>query len=216
VLFASGVFVISGFRAFESKRVLASRAHRSRALWTFVLGILLIPFELTVILTLVYFGGPTGLTSEGDLVLAFIVAFNIVGLFFLDSTIQVARAMDFFHRDTLHWGRTKVLVFGLFVVGMVGTLFAPFGGALFNILWVAAFGYCATVLIATSLRVRDRAIRTYTRWIGLFAVIVSLPFLYPGASPYPVLAGFAVGSLAYYRATVSLLITGNVTNTPRT
>jgi len=207
VFFTSGVFVISSVRAFGASRVLVSRAHRSRALWNTVLGILMIPFELTVI---VYLEGPARLTSEDVLVLAFTIAFNLVAFFFLDSTIKVARGMDFFHRDTFHWVRTNMAVLALFVAGIVGTLFSPFDGTLFNLLWIATFGYCAIVLIATSLRVRDRAMRTYTKWIGLFAVVVSLPFLYQG-SPYPVLVGFAVGSFVYYRATVSLLITGQVT-----
>jgi hypothetical protein len=209
VLLTSGVFVISSVRAFGARRVLASLAHRSRALWMVVLGILMIPFELSVI---VYLAGPTGLASEDVLVLAFVIAFNLVAFFYLDSTIKVARAMDFFHRDTFHWGKTNMIALALFVVGIVGTLFSPIGGTLFNLLWIGTFGYVAIVLIATSLRVRDRAMRTYTKWVGLFAVVVALPFLYQG-SPYPVLVGFAVSSFVYYRATVSLLITGQVTRT---
>jgi len=48
------------------------------------------------------------------------------------------------------------------------------------------------------------------KWIGLFAVVLSVPFLFR-ATPYPLLLGFAFGSLLYYRATLSLLITGQVT-----
>jgi len=207
VLFASGVFAFSSLRAFGASRVLVSRAHRSRALWVLVLGILTIPFELAV---LVFYFGPSGFTAEYLVSLAFGVAFNLVAFFVLNGTIMVAQAMDFFHRDTFRWGKTNLIVLALFMVSIAGTLFSPVGGFLFNVLWIGIFAYGAIVLVATGLRVRDRAMRTHMKWIGLFAVVLSVPFLFR-ASPYPLLLGFAVGSLVYYRATVSLLITAQVT-----
>ena len=207
ILFASGVFAFSSLRAFEASRVLVSRAHRSRALGVLVLGILTIPFEVAV---LVYYFGPSGLTTEYLLSAAFAIAFNIVAFFFLNGTIMVAQAMDFFHRDTFRWGKTNTFLLGLLMVSIAGTLFSPVDGILFNVVWVGIFGYGAIVLVATGLRVRDRAMRTHMKWIGLFAVVLSVSFLYR-ASPYPLLLGFAVGSIVYYRATVSLLITGQVT-----
>jgi len=207
VLFASGVFAFSSLRAFGASRVLVSRAHRSRALWVLVLGILTIPFEVAV---LVFYFGPSGFTAEYLVSLAFGVAFNLVAFFVLNGTIMVAQAMDFFHRDTFRWGKTNLIVLALFMVSIAGTLFSPVGGFLFNVLWIGIFAYGAIVLVATGLRVRDRAMRTHMKWIGLFAVVLSVPFLFR-ASPYPLLLGFAVGSLVYYRATVSLLITAQVT-----
>ena len=207
VLFASGVFAFSSLRAFGASRVLVSQAHRSRALWVLVLGILTIPFELAV---LVFYFGLSGFTAEYLVSLAFGVAFNLVAFFVLNGTIMVAQAMDFFHRDTFRWGKTNLIVLALFMVSIAGTLFSPVGGFLFNVLWIGIFAYGAIVLVATGLRVRDRAMRTHMKWIGLFAVVLSVPFLFR-ASPYPLLLGFAVGSLVYYRATVSLLITAQVT-----
>ena len=207
VLFASGVFAFSSLKAFGASRVLVSRAHRSRALWVLVLGILTIPFEVAV---LVFYFGPSGFTTEYLASLAFGVAFNLVAFFVLNGTIMVAQAMDFFHRDTFRWGKTNLIVLALFMVSIAGTLFSPVGGFLFNVLWIGIFAYGAIVLVATGLRVRDRAMRTHMKWIGLFAVVLSVPFLFR-ASPYPLLLGFAVGSLVYYRATVSLLITAQVT-----
>jgi len=207
ILFASGVFALSSLRAFGASRVLVSQAHRSRALWVLVLGILTIPFEVAV---LVFYFGPSGFTTEYLVSLAFGVAFNLVAFFVLNGTIMVAQAMDFFHRDTFRWGKTNLIVLALFMVSIAGTLFSPVGGFLFNVLWIGIFAYGAIVLVATGLRVRDRAMRTHMKWIGLFAVVLSVPFLFR-ASPYPLLLGFAVGSLVYYRATVSLLITAQVT-----
>jgi len=207
ILFASGVFAFSSLRAFGASRVLVSQAHRRRALWDLVLGILTIPFEVAV---LVFYFGPSGLTTEYLLSAAFGIAFNLVAFFFLNGTIMVAQAMDFFHRDTFRWGKTNIIVLGLFMVSIAGTLFSPVGGTLFNVLWIGIFAYGAIVLVATGLRVRDRAMRTHMKWIGLFAVVLSVPFLFRG-NPYPLLLGFAVGSLVYYRATVSLLITARVT-----
>ena len=209
ILFASGVFAFSSLRAFGASRVLVSQAHRRRALWDLVLGILTIPFEVAV---LVFYFGPSGLTTEYLLSAAFGIAFNLVAFFFLNGTIMVAQAMDFFHRDTFRWGETNIIVLGLFMVSIAGTLFSPVGGTLFNVLWIGIFAYCAIVLVATGFRVRDRAMRTHMKWIGLFAVVLSVPFLFR-ASPYPLLLGFAFGSLVYYRAIVSLLITGQVTRT---
>ena len=207
ILFAAGVFAFSSLRAFGASRVLVSQAHRSRALWDTVLGILTIPFEVAI---LIFYFGSGGLTTAHLVSLAFGITFNLVAFFFLNGTITVAQAMDFFHRDTFSWGKTKLIVLALFIVSIMGTLFSPIGGFLFNVLWISIYAYSAIVLVATGLRVRDRAMRTHMKWIGLYAVILSVPFLFR-STPYPLLLAFAVGSLVYYRATTSLLITGQVT-----
>jgi len=212
VLFAAGVFAVSSLRAFGASRVLVSQAHRNRALWVGILGILVIPFEVAILVYYSQSAFPTvsGLGTEYLLPLAFGIAFNLVAFFVLNGNIMVAQAMDFFHRDTLRWAKTNLIVLGLFIASMAGTLFSPVAAVLFNILWIGIYAYVALVLIASGLRVRDRAMRTHMKWIGLFALVLSAPFLFR-SSPYPLLFGFAVSSLVYYRATVSLLITGQVT-----
>jgi hypothetical protein len=145
--------------------------------------------------------------------IVFLIVGNITGLFFLDSAILVAREMDFFLRDSLRWGVLRRPAWVLFLVGIFGSLFGPQSGILFQVfgvLWPAPFGYFAAVLVFSSLRVRDRAMRNYAKWVGLFAVVVAVAFLYPGRYLPFIMACLAVASLFFYRATSSLTLTGSL------
>jgi len=199
-----GVYIFAGYRAFRIRKALVGALYRSRALWSVVFATLFVPFVIAIL----PFNFSSGIpVLELDALGVFIIAFNFAAFVFCDRTILVAREMDFFHRDTLGYGKVRWLVWTVSTIGMFGSLYGPSSGwvsYLFNVLWPGPLAYFAVALAATSLRVTDRAIRSYSKWFGLFTGVLAVSFLALTGGPLVLVTGMLVASLLYYRATVSL------------
>lgn len=207
---AAVVMSAAAFEAFKASRVLANRVYRTRAIWSGVLAILFVPFDVVVVVFLPGFRGAS-LVAYGSLV--FLYAFNLAAFFFLDTTILVARELDFLHRDPARWTVTRWIVLAVIVLGIAGVYLGPSTGPVqltFSLMWTLGFIGIAGVLAVASLRVRDRMMRSFTKWIGIFSIVVTVPFLYMGPSPFPFMVGLAVASFMYYRAVTSLPIRTHV------
>ncbi|MDA4121531.1 MAG: hypothetical protein OK404_03885 [Thaumarchaeota archaeon] len=212
LLVSSGVFAFSGYQAFQLRRVLVSGIYRRKASWNAAFAIFLVPLSAALLPFLGSTAAPSDLLETGILIV-FIMVGNIVGYLFLDSAIQAARQMDFFLRDTLQWGILRGPAWAIFLIGMLGALFGPQTGILpqvFGVMWSGPFGYYAAVLAFSSLKVKDRVMRSYAKWVGLFASMVAIGFLYPGRNVPFILGCLVVGSLFFYRATSSLALTGSL------
>jgi len=210
LLVTSCVYALAGYRAFRMRRALVSTVYRSRAFWAIVFAILFIPFVFAI---LPFNYGANLPEWEVMAAAIFVVAFNLVAFVFCDRTILVAREMDFFHRDTLAYGRVRWFVWSASAIGMFGSLFGPSTGILsdlFIVLWPAPLAYFALALAATSFRVSDRAIRNYSKWFGLFTGMLALSFLVLNTGEVSITLGMFVASLLYYRSTVSLSSTSKL------
>ena len=205
-----GVYIFAGYRAFRIRKALVGALYRSRALWSIVFAALFVPFVIAIL----PFNFSSGIpVLELDALGAFIIVFNFAAFVFCDRTILVARELDFFHRDTLGYGKVRWLVWTMSAVGMFGSLYGPSSGwvsYLFAILWPGPLAYFAVALAATSLRVPDRAIKSYSKWFGLFTGVIAISFLALTGGILPLVAGMLVASIFYYRATVSLSATSKL------
>ncbi len=206
------VCIMAAYRSFAIRQALRNSVYRSHALWTGIAATLFVVvqlptaiYEVTGIAVLrILSVTSVSYSSSLDLV---IELFFFLGLIFLvifawfDRTIEVALYADYFHRDILYWkrGARKVFWAALFVL-LVSELFAPPAGILY---WEGALAlvicYVAAVLAIGAGRAKDRAIRSYAKWVGLVVVtvVVLLP-IYPYNSPSVLSAYFL------YRATGSL------------
>jgi len=210
LLVTSCVYALAGYRAFRMRKALVGSVYRSRALWAFVFAILFIPFVFAILPFNYGAGSPNWEVITAAI---FVVAFNLVAFVFCDRTIMVVREMDFFHRDTLAYGKVRWFVWITSAVGMFGSLFGPSTGILsdlFFVLWPAPLAFFALALAATSFRVSDRAIRNYSKWFGLFTGMLAISFLVLNTGEVSITAGMFIASLLYYRSTVSLSTTSRL------
>jgi hypothetical protein len=190
--------------------------YRSRALWTGVVGLIGIIYELIQIIAenrappgLPAGSSPFPSTLLGLIFSGFLtIAGSLVIFSWIDSTIRVSFDLDFLHRDSLHWKRFRRYAWAVVVVG-------AFGSAASTTWWeyavsVAALGlpvaYSALVLIASGLRVRYPAMRAHMKWIGLLVAALLLELATSTISFY---LNFPLVLFAYflYRAATSLSTT---------
>lgn len=209
------VSALASYRAFTSRRVLASPLYRSRALWTGSVALVAIGFEaLTMVVeNTLPFDTLTGAypivgSWEFYAIVVMASAGAVVVFAWIDRTIGVALELDFLHRDALAWKRARPVVGVALVAG-------AFGAQVSTIDWqyllsMSLLGgmaaYMAANLVIGGSRVRDDTMRRYMKWIGL--TVLSLLLFVATTSINPHLNfPLAVFAFCLYRASTSLLKT---------
>jgi len=217
-IFTTSVSVLIVYRAASIRRALVDPLYRVRALWMAIAGVGLIGILVSTLIDGAAASGYGILANNNVAVaiedvswgLSFLALFGCVY-----SSVNVALASDYFHRDALRWtGGGKFVFAGTVLVGYsLASLPAPAAVSsssiygvvsnLIGIVFALATAYAAIVLLVTYRRIRDRAIRNYTKWLA-----VALGFVFAwivGPDPYNFLA-FIVSALCLYRATGALVI----------
>jgi hypothetical protein len=208
------ICALAAYRAFASRRVLATLLYRNRALWTGTVALITIPFEAwaiflentgsSVTLGLV---PPVG-TPEFYLFVILTAAFAAVAFAWIDSTIRVALELDFTHRDVVRWKKFRPVTGVALVVGTVVGQFATTDWELLTtiVLLVAAAAYLTAALAAGGSRVRDETMRRYMRWMGFVVGSIPLQLVTSYINPY---LNFPLAIFAYflYGMSTSLLKT---------
>jgi hypothetical protein len=201
------VFAYAGYKAYSFRRALVGQVYRKRAFWTGTLAILTIPYGVLLIPLSYVFDLP----FVGILLLVdYYVFVSVIGFFVLDSTIVVTRELDFFHRDTLHWKVVRKYAWVIFLFGAIN-IALPLGllpnfvtSLIAIVVWPAPLAYFGIVLAVSSLRTKDRSIRAYAKWVGLFAAAFAIVFALPPEILFPSILGTVIGSFFFYRATMAL------------
>src|SRR5579872_1629446 len=106
-LVASVIALLAIYRSLTIAKSLVTHVYRSRAYWLAVLMIIFAAFSLV----------PTNSAIESDIsdVLFFMFLFAL--LLFIDSNVAVAREIDFFHKDVLHWHTARRPLFAVIIAG---------------------------------------------------------------------------------------------------
>lgn len=208
------ICALASYRSFQVRRAIPGPIYRSRALWTGILALVIIPYGILIITGELWIiggnpnpfsGTPSPAVYASFLVLSMVG--SIVFFFWVDSTIGVAYELDFFHKDTLQWRRFRKLTWALIVIGAfvggIGT--TTFEFLLSSLLLGIPISYAAFTLAKSVTRVHDETMKRYMRWVGLLVVAVILELI---TVTYNVYLNFPVVALAYflYRAAVSLSI----------
>lgn len=221
---ANVVIVCLGvYRSRQFYRSFIDPVYKSHARWLgFLLGVILIS-------NLNNFVPYNTNTSLGNF-LSFVTFPAIVGVVFayVDRTILVAVRTDFFHRDTLHWGRVRrpaaVLLGCSIVVTLLLSWFVPTNPPLwaliclyeFFLVTIVTLGYGAVALVIGARRTADRTFRRHVLLLGMaLAAFVCLvgSFFIPGEDAQAVVSAcISTGSLyILYRAVMSLSPLDSVT-----
>jgi hypothetical protein len=213
ILVSTVILLLAAYRALGFRGNLVGSAYKNRALVTGVLALLMVPFAWLLIPLANLFALQFAYVVS---ILSYYAVVAIVGFLVLDSTIDVARGLDFFHRDSLHWGSLRwptwaamfILTFVLFVLGFSVDL-GPLGGII-PIAWPLPLAYFGCVLIVSSRRSQDRTLRTYSKWIGLFAGALVIDFALPIDQVIPELIFTVLAAYCFYRTSMSISLVGRI------
>ena len=193
-----GIVVFGAYKAFSSRKVLVDPSYRKWAVWTgilLILGILyeidLARHELGLDLT-----GPTNQVFAAVALAGALVSFAL-----MDRTIRVSLGFDYFHRDVLLWRR------GGREVWWTAAVFAVSSYLVFNfyygwIITFAAVAYVLAVLLLSVVRAHEDVMLDYIRWFGVAfasALVSSTLAAYTGYNFLQVFVGYS-----FYRAAGSL------------
>ncbi|MDA4121000.1 MAG: hypothetical protein OK404_01165 [Thaumarchaeota archaeon] len=207
------ICALASYRAFSSRRALASLVYRRRALWTGTVALISIFFEaLQITADYTSYSTVTGVYPQGAAlwVFAFLGALTIVGSFvifaWIDSTIGVALELDFLHRDSLRWKKLRPFAWALVAVGAIGAGISIFQWEfqVFVLMLGAPVAYSVGVLAISGLRVRDTTMRRYFRWMGLIVVALLLQ-LTTASLNFSINFPLALFAYFLYMASTSLL-----------
>ena len=220
-----GILVVGIYRALEMRRVFVSGAYRSRATWSALLMLFIIPTQVENFVNV----PSNGLLS----LLGFIpfIALVLVIYSYADRSVLVAIETDFFHRDTLSWLRARkpvaiflISVLAAEVVGGVvltaaeqNSFWGNFLNDLFFLALAPVLGYATAALILGARRSADRTLRRSILLLGLalstlvISIVVSTPFE-SGTLPAVIvnIGTGVVGIYLIYRSMMSLSPLGRV------
>lgn len=211
----AAVALLAAYRSFTIGKSLVSRVYRTRAYWLVVLMIIFATFAVYP---------SSSVTVSNILFLTFLFAL----LVFIDSNVSVAREIDFFHKDTLHWHSARIPMFSAVVASsaIVGVLLTTSANS--NILGIvlvgyfvllgAVFAYSGAALFVIARRTYDRTMKRFVRMLA-FAILCYVLFLtlfIPLDAIYPslgdvVTAFIAIGAAYFfYLAAMSLSDVGRI------
>lgn len=165
VLVGLGIILFGTYRAFASLKVLTEPSYRSLAVWTGVLGIILIPVEVNYVRQELGLAG--SVTSAYEIlgpipVLAY--AGVIVVFALLDRTIHLGLDLDFFHRDIFLWQKGGRWV--VWPVAFVSVTVYSFVSSYYGLLGLyLAIIYAVVVLGVSVSRAHESAILDYIKWL---------------------------------------------------
>jgi hypothetical protein len=176
------VSALASYRAFSSRKVLATPLYRNRALWTGTVAVMLILVDgfgiyLENTSSSVTFGlvPPPG-TPEFYFFVLLTAAISAVAFVWIDSTIGVAREMDFLHRDVLGWKRFRPVAGIAVVAGATAAQFAmtPLTILISSVLLAVPAVYLGAALIVGGRRAHNETMRRYMRWMGFLVASLVL------------------------------------------
>jgi hypothetical protein len=220
-----GILLVGIFRALEMRRAFVAGAYRSRATWSALLMLVIIPTQVESSVNL----PETGLLSLVSIIPFLALVFVIFA--YADQSVLVAIETDFFHRDTLGWLRARwpVAVFlvcflAVEVVGAIvltpaeqNSLLGDLLNGVFFFSLVPILGYVTGSLIVGARRSADQTLRRSILLLGLaistlvISFVVSTPFA-TGSLPYVIVnQGTAVvGIYLIYRSVMALSPIGKI------
>jgi hypothetical protein len=208
------ICALAAYRAFTSRRVLATPLYRNRALWTGTAALMLILGDVWGIAlentnSSVTFGivPPPG-TLEFYLFVIVTAAFAAVIFAWIDSTVRVALELDFTHRDTLAWKTLRPVAGTGLVIGIIAAQFSTAAWEIIvsAVLLAGPVAYMTAALVVGRSRVRNETMRRYIRWMSFLVASLLLQVGTSAISPY---LNFPLTIAAYflYGISTSLLKT---------
>jgi hypothetical protein len=188
VLLASAIVIV--FLAIRLRGALVDRPYRARALWTAIGAMSVVGFISAGYVDTIYGQVPT--TAEGVLVEAAAWGFTFLALIgWIASNIDVALSADFFNRDPLRWKKGGEIVVIVFILAAYTSASLPswwfpwishsdLAQTVFNAIFFIVAAYSTIVLAVTYLKIQDRRIKSYTKWVVLSITFLFITISAPG------------------------------------
>lgn len=217
----AAIALLAVYRSLTIGKSLVTRVYRTRAYWLAVLMVILAAFSVI----------PTDSPIENDISTALFFLFLIPLLIFINSNVLVAKEIDFFHKDILHWHSVYrpllAVVIADSIIGLLVEVVFPnsplalesgLGFLTYFALVGVAMSYSGVAMFVIARRTFDHTMRNFIRMLG-FAVLSYTIFLtiwIPLDFIYPVLGDtvstFAAIAAAYffYKAAMSLSFVGKI------
>jgi len=214
----AAIALLAVYRSLTIAKSLVTRIYRTRAYW---LAVLMVFFAVLGLL-------PTSTTLETDISNVFFFAFLVALLLFIDSNVAVAKEIDFFHKDILHWEKIRI---PLLVVVVAYTAAASIATALgissaiagvgvigYIIVAGVAFSYSGAAMFLIARKTYDQTMKKFVKTLG-FAILFWVLFLtlwIPLDAIYPSLGDVVTDFIAigaayfFYKAAMSLTFVGRI------
>ena len=211
------VAALAAYRSLAIAKSLVTRVYRTRAYWLAVLMAILIVLNLPL---------PPSSIIASDLSFYGFFVFSFAILIFIDSNVSVAKEIDFFHNDVLHWRRVRIPMFAILtgytllaiLLSSATSTAIDIGLVGYFIMLGAIFAYSGTAMFAIARRTYDQTMKRFIKMLG-FAVLCYLLFVtiwLPLDIVVPnlgdIVSGFiiVIGVYFFYKAAMSLSFVGRI------
>lgn len=211
------VAALAAYRSLAIAKSLVTRVYRTRAYWLAVLMAILIVLNLPL---------PPSSIIASDLSFYGFFVFSFAILIFIDSNVSVAKEIDFFHNDVLHWRRVRIPMFAILtgytllaiLLSSATSTAIDIGLVGYFIMLGAIFAYSGTAMFAIARRTYDQTMKKFIKMLG-FAVLCYLLFVtiwLPLDIVVPnlgdIVSGFiiVIGVYFFYKAAMSLSFVGRI------
>jgi hypothetical protein len=159
-----------------------SPLYRNRALWVGAVG----TFFALLVLSAILIGT---FASANRFLILFqfgLTNFGAILVFgWIDSNVRVARRSDPLRRNTLHWTKLRILIWGILSIALVGGLVSAFvsdinnvsslaglGGAFLESPFTPAAAFGIVALAISRRRINDVTLRRHIKWLVFFVLIL--------------------------------------------
>ena len=159
-----------------------SPLYRNRALWAGAVGTF---FALLVLSTILIgtFASTNRFLSLFQFGLTNFGAILVFG--WIDSNVRVARRSDPLRRNTLHWTKLRIFIWGILSIAIVGGLVSAFvsdinylsspaglGGAFLRSPFTPAAAFGIVALVVSRRRISDITLKRHIKWLVFFVLIL--------------------------------------------
>jgi hypothetical protein len=209
--------LLAAYRSLTIGKSLVTRVYRTRAYWLAALMIILAVFSADVFSSaLANYIGDVGF-----------FVFLLALLLFIDSNMEVALEIDFFHRDIFRWHKVRTPLFaiivGYTVIAILATIYQLSSPAKIAFLGYFAllgvtFSYSGATMFVAARRTYDRTMKKFVKMIAyaiLFYVLfltlfIPLDAIYPSLGDVVTDYILIVSAYFFYRAAMSLSSVGKI------
>jgi hypothetical protein len=179
-------FAYGAYWAYQIRSALVSPLYRNRALWVGAVGTF---FALLVLSTILIgtFASTNRFLSLFQFGLTNFGAILVFG--WIDSNVRVARRSDPLQRNTLHWTKLRIFIWGILSIALVEGLVSAFisdinffeyhlsspaalGGAFLRSPFAPAAAFGIVALAVSRRRISDITLKRHIKWLVFFVLIL--------------------------------------------
>jgi hypothetical protein len=175
-------FAYGAYWAYQIRSALVSPLYRNRALWVGTVGMF---FALLVLSTILIgtFASTNRFLSLFQFGLTNFGAILVFG--WIDSNVRVARRSDPLRRNTLHWTKLRIFIWGILSIAIVEGLVWAFvsdinylsspaglGGAFLRSPFAPAAAFGIVALAVSRRRISDITLKWHIKWLVFFVLIL--------------------------------------------